>query len=196
MNPYRRKTYQPPAGKVRTGRQTTSTAEMLTTTENLSQTESNKTGENSRSVGADGKQRRRRGDRSKGETAGTPGSSGQKTHIKKILGKNSQLMLGRVTTPSAQSTNAATVQESASSGGVHIQPALVAPVLNYDHSHNIQQMQTRHETVEFTVANSSKAVDFANKLLAKHEANMKRREQEGLYPPSPTPPSKTDNNHG
>ena len=58
-------------------------------------------------------------------------------------------------------------------------------------------MQTRHETVEFTVANSNKAVDFANKLLAKHEANMKRREKEGLYPPaSPTPPSKTDNNHG
>ena len=80
INPYRRKTYQHP-GKVRTGRPTTSPAEMLANsmvTENLSQAESTKTGDNnSRSNGADGKQRRRRGDRSKGETA-TPGSKAQR----------------------------------------------------------------------------------------------------------------------
>ena len=122
-NPYRRKTsYQAPGGggKVRTGRMTTSKTEMLingTTngTENLSQTGSNKTGgENSRSIGADGgkQQRRRRGDRSKGETATTQGSSasGQKTttsaHFKKLFSKN--VMLGRVKTPSTQATLAVT----------------------------------------------------------------------------------------
>ena len=30
---------------------------------------------------------------------------------------------------------------------------------------------------------SNKIVDFANLLLAKHEANMRKREQEGLYSP-------------
>ena len=54
--------------------------------------------------------------------------------------------------------------------------------------------QNRHEKIESTLENSNKAVDFANKLLAKHEANMKRREQEVLYP-SPIL-SKIDNNQG
>lgn len=54
--------------------------------------------------------------------------------------------------------------------------------------------QNRHENIESTLENSNKAVDFANKLLAKHEANMKRREQEDLYP-SPIL-SKIDNNQG
>ena len=52
-NPYRRKTYQH-----RNQRPTTATAEMLqnsTVTENLSQAESNRTLDNSRSIGADGK---------------------------------------------------------------------------------------------------------------------------------------------
>ena len=35
-------------------------------------------------------------------------------------------------------------------------------------------------------------MDFANLLLAKHEANMRKREIEGLYSNSATP-SKTDN---
>ena len=56
------------------------------------------------------------------------------------------------------------------------------------------EAQNRHEKIESTLENSNKAVDFANKLLAKHEANMKRREQEVLYP-SPIL-SKIDNNQG
>ena len=55
----------------------------------------------------------------------------------------------------------------------------VAPTLN----NYAEMLQTRHESVEVTVANSSKAVDFANRLLAKHEANMKKREIEGLNQP-------------
>ena len=115
INPYRRKTYANP-GKVRTGRPTSTTADQMTATtqavENLSQTESNKTGDqisNSRSIG-DGKQRRRRGDRSKGETTtpatkkkiGIMGSASTapntaNTRIKKMLNKN--FMVGTKTTP-------------------------------------------------------------------------------------------------
>lgn len=50
-----------------------------------------------------------------------------------------------------------------------------------------QAQEKKNQQIE---SHSSKAVDFANMLLAKHEANMKRREEEGLYP-TPTKSAST-----
>ena len=57
-----------------------------------------------------------------------------------------------------------------------IQPALGAPVVNYEFKNQASA------SVEKLEKEQSKVVDFANMLLAKHEANMRQREIEGLYP--------------
>lgn len=119
--------------------------------ETLSQTGSDKTGAtdlvslNSRSVN-DAKQRRRRGDRSKGET---------KTRVKRVVPK----------------------PDEGNHQQVKIQPVLQAPVVNYEAYNCEKPLKKATEKQE-----PSKAVDFANMLLAKHEANMRQREKEGIYP--------------
>jgi len=119
----------------------------------MSQTNSNKTipdklndagSHNSKSVG-DNKPRRRRGDRSKGETA-----SGAVKRLPKVLSKKKYLTK---------------VEETKNVNSVKIQPVCVAPVVNYE--------LKNQNAVE---KESCKAVDFANMLLAKHEANMRQRE--------------------
>ena len=126
----------------------------------MSQTNSEKTYQDdqashtTRSVGESKNQRRRRGDRSKGETAGPT------SRVKKILPKN----LGANTV----------VGEWKQSKPVNIQPVLLMePTLPKEEKVLDQSQAT----------DSNKIVDFANLLLAKHEANMRKREQEGLYSP-------------
>ena len=119
--------------------------------ETVSQTNSEKTfaddqaSHTTRSVGESKGHRRRRGDRSKGET------SGQASRVKKILPKN----LG------------ANVGEWRQSKPVNIQPVLLMePTLPKEEKVLDQSQAT----------DSNKIVDFANLLLAKHEANMRKRE--------------------
>ncbi len=58
---------------------------------------------------------------------------------------------------------------------------IVAPVVNYE-------LKKQNNVVE---KETCKAVDFANMLLAKHEANMREREMQGYY--GNTTPTRTEN---
>ena len=59
----------------------------------------------------------------------------------------------------------------------------MAPVVNYELKN--QRESSKNAKKE----DSSQAVGFAHELLAKHEAKMRQREKEGLYPPTPEQPT-------
>lgn len=50
----------------------------------------------------------------------------------------------------------------------------MAPIVNYE-------MKNQNNSASSLQKETNTVIDFANQLLAKHEANMRRREKDGLY---------------